>query len=138
MKQKSCLKFTILFLSVFASIVAHSECIDGKIKYQERGIEVIHAESYCFDSDLKIFMSSKSCPNKECQSKNLRTIDLKISDVAGDRGSLGFKICEKFHGTPQIMEYWKGDEWSSTSRCSFSDGSFIDTASLAQKVKYKD
>ncbi|MBC7427809.1 MAG: hypothetical protein H7336_04295 [Bacteriovorax sp.] len=132
------LKFAILFLSAIVMSSAYAECVDGKIKYQVKGKEVIHMESYCYDSDLQIFMSSRPCVKKDCQSKNLGTIDVKISEIAGERGSLGFKICEKFHGTPQIIEYWGKNNWVQSSRCLFSDGSFIDTASLSQKVKYQD
>ncbi len=117
----------------------HAGCIEGKIKYQHHGKEVINNEGYCYDNSIKFLISSKACEkNKVCQNKNLGTIELKMSEIAGETGSLGFKICEKFHGSPQIIEYWADNKWNPNSRCLFSDGSFIDNASLAQKVKYVD
>lgn len=117
----------------------YATCIEGKIKFQHKGKEVINNESYCYDNSIKLLISSKPCGNKKiCQSKNLGTIDLKMSEIAGETGSLGFKICEKFHGSPQIVEYWADNKWNPNSRCLFEDGSFIDNASLAQKVKYVD
>lgn len=86
-----------------------------------------------------MLMSSKPCAaNKKCQSINLEAINLKMSEMSSVTGSIGFKICEKYHGNPQIIEYWAENKWHSTSRCIFSDGSFIDNATIAQKVKYVD
>jgi hypothetical protein len=139
MIKSSTFKISALILSAISFGNVYSECLDGKIKYIERSKEVIKPESYCYDSDLNIFMSSKPCAQgKECQIMNLETIVVKTSEVAGVTGSLGFKICNKFHGTPQIIEYWAKGSWASTSRCLFSDGSFIDTASMAQKANYAE
>lgn len=130
---------TILILSAIHSKNAFAECIDGKIKYTHKNKEVISNESYCYDLDTEMLLSSKPCPqDKVCQNKDLGTIGIKMSETASETGSLGFKICEKYHGTPQIMEYWAADKWYPASRCIFSDGSFIDNATLAQKVNYLD
>lgn len=134
------LKFlNVLILSAISIGSVFAECIDGKVKYIQQNKEVINNESYCYDLASKLFISSKPCAhNKVCQSKNLGTIEIKMSEMAGVTGSLGFKICEKYHGTPQIMEYQVQTKWVQTSRCIFSDGSFIDNATIAQKVKYVD
>lgn len=131
--------FTVLFLSVINSASAFSKCIDGKIKHTFQNKEVISNESYCYELDSNTLISSNPCSgNNICQSKNLETIDLKMNEMASETGSLGFKICEKYHGTPQIMEFWAEDKWHSTSRCIFSDASFIDNATIAQKINYLD
>lgn len=138
MKTEKIKLLSVLVVSAIGS-GAFSECIDGKTRHINQGKEVIANESYCYDSASRLFISSKPCAgNKVCQSKNLGTIEIKMSEMASSTGSLGFKICEKYHGTPQIMEYWADSKWNSTSRCIFSDGSFIDNATIAQKVKYVD
>lgn len=130
---------TISFLSTTYAGSAFSECIDGKIKYTHQNKEVISNESYCYDMDSQMLLSSNPCrEDKVCQNKDLGSIGIKMSETASETGSLGFKICEKYHGTPQIIEYWAADKWYPTSRCIFSDGSFIDNATLAQKVNYLD
>lgn len=128
----------VLFCSTI-TLPVFSECIDGKIKYIADKKEVIVNESYCYELSSKLFISSKACHgNKVCQSKNLGTIEIKMSEMTAATGPLGFKICEKFHGKPQQIEYLAQDKWTSVGRCLFSDGSFIDNATLAQKVNYVD
>lgn len=130
---------SVFILSAILEAHAFAECVDGKIKFIQDKKEVITNESYCYDIASKMLMSSKACAgNKVCQNKNLGTIEVKMSEMASATGSIGFKICEKYHGTPQIMEYWAQNKWNSTSRCIFNDGSFIDNATIAQKVKYVD
>lgn len=132
-------KVSIPLLSTIFSLPLSAGCLDGKIRYQHHGKEVVVNESYCYEQSLKLLTSNKSCGvNKVCQYKNLGTIELKMSEIAGETGSLGFKICEKYRGTPQVIEFLLDNKWVSSSRCLFSDGSFIDNASLAQKVKYVD
>lgn len=130
---------TVSFLSVFFSHTAFSECIEGKIKHTLQNKEVITNESYCYDLESVMLLSSAPCVgDKICQNKDLEPISLKVSERSTESGSLGFKICDKYQGTPQIIEFWAANEWHSTSRCIFSDGSFIDNSTLAQKVKYLD
>lgn len=132
-------KLIVLLLSIIIIIPLYANCVEGQIKFQYKGKEVINNESYCYDNSIKLLFSSKACSNKKiCQNKNLGTLDLKLSEIAGETGSLGFKICENFQGTPQIVDYWGDNKWNPNSRCLFDDGSFIDNASLAQKVKYVD
>ena len=139
MKNAALKFFNGFILSAIVSSVLYAECIDGKLKYVEHGKEVIVNESYCFDLASKLFISSKPCAkNKTCQSKNLGTVEIKMSEMAGATGSLGAKICEKYNGTSQSLEYLAQDKWISTSRCLFVDGSFIDNASVAQKIRYVD
>lgn len=129
----------VVILSGIVSFSLYADCIEGKIKYLYKSKEVIEIESYCYESQIKLLLSSKKCAhNKVCKNKNLGSIEVKMSEISGETGSLGFKICEKFNGTPQIIEYWGDNKWNPNSRCLFSDGSFIDNASLAQKVKYVD
>lgn len=134
-------RFTILavsILSVIASQSAFSECIEGKIKHTFQNKEVITNENYCYELDSVTLMSSNPCADgKICQNRELEPVTLKMDD-SSETGSLGFKVCDKYNGTPQIMEFWAANEWHSSSRCIFSDGSFIDNSTIAQKVKYLD
>ena len=136
------LKYTFLsvsFLSVFYAHTAFSQCIEGKIKHTFQNKEVITNENYCYDLESVMLMSSDSCAeDKTCQNRDLGTVELTPSESSTESGSIGFKICDKYNGTPQIIDFWAVNEWHSSSRCIFSDGSFIDNSSLAQKVKYLD
>lgn len=133
-------KYTILTISILSAICSNtalSECIEGKIKHTFQNKEVITNENYCYELDSVMLMSSDPCADgKVCQNRELESINLKLDESTSDMGSLGFKICEKYNGTPQIMEFWAANEWHSSSRCIFSDKSFIDNSSIAQKVKH--
>ena len=131
--------FTISILSLTTSSNAYSECIDGKIKHIFYNKEIISNENYCFELESDMLFSSDPCADgKICISKNFDPIEFKISEKNFETGSPGFKICEKYNGTPQIIEFWTGKKWQPSSRCIFSDGSFIDTSSLAEKTKFLD
>lgn len=137
MKFKNFTILTVSLLSAIYSDIALSECIEGKIKHIFQNKEVITNENYCYELDSVMLMSSDSCADgKVCQNRELEEIKVKMDDSSGETGSLGFKICEKYKGTPQIMEFWAANEWHSSSRCIFDDKSFIDNSTLAQKVKY--
>ena len=139
MKSLKILLFSMSILSTIAPRNAFSECIEGKIKYILYNKEIISKENYCFELDLDMLFSSDPCAdNKVCISKDLDPIEFKISEKNFETGSPGFKICEKYNGTPQIIEFWTGKKWQPSSRCIFSDGSFIDTSSLAEKTKFLD
>jgi len=135
-------KFTIISISLLSAIgseLAFSECIEGKIKHTFQNKEVISNENYCYELDSVMLMSSDPCADgKICQNRELGTIELKMDDSASEMGSLGFKVCEKYKGIPQIIEFWAANEWHSSSRCIFDDKSFIDNSTLSQKVKYLD
>lgn len=136
---KKFLFISVSILSVIYSGVVFSECIEGKIKHTFQNQEVISNENYCYDLDSVMLLSSDPCPDdKTCKNKDLLSIDIKPSERSTEMGSLGFKICDKYEGTPQIIEFWAANKWHSASRCIFNDGSFIDNSSLAQKVNYLD
>lgn len=117
---------TILFFSFFSLLIgqAQSECIDGKIKINNR----IQAERYCFDNILKTITSAKNCPdNKECFINNPGPYKLgkKITKE---------NACIKLNGAIQKIDYWDKEKWVSASRCLFNDGSFSDINTLFLKV----
>ena len=129
----------LFFLSNFFVGIANSECIEGKIKHTLKNKVILSNENYCYELESSTLLSSDPCPDEKiCQNRELIPIKIKMSEVSNESGSPGFKICEKYNGIPQIIEFWATDEWHSTSRCIFSDGSFIDNSSLAQKVEYLD
>lgn len=116
-----------------------AECIEGKIKHVFNNKEIITIENYCYSLNPMILMSSGAClGEKKCANIDLKTIDFKESERNTEVGSLGFKICEKHNGTPQIIDFWAANQWHSSSRCIFIDGSFIDNSSLAQKTNFLD
>lgn len=115
------------------------DCINGKIRYIEGKNEKVIEENYCYDSLLrKIYSSGRCKPNTKCMADFDQPIPMKMSEVTGEKGSPGFKICEKVGGVPQIIDYWEGNKWVKTARCVFRDGSYIDNGSLATKVVYTD
>jgi hypothetical protein len=130
------LQTILLFLILFpAKVFALSDCFEnniGKIKFLDDKKIVVEKIAYCFDSESKLFISPKS----SFPTKN--PIKLKFSEVHSELGSLGFNICHKVEGIPQFIDYWDGKNWISTSRCMFSDKSFVDIATLATKVEYVD
>ena len=129
----------IIFLSTLYIGIANSECIEGKIKHTFKNKDVLSKENYCYELESNMLLSSDPCPgDKVCQNKELKPIGIKMSEVSNESGSPGFKICEKYNGIPQVIEFWATDEWHTTSRCIFNDGSFIDNSSLAQNVDYLD
>ena len=129
----------LFLLSIIFVGNANSKCIEGKIKHTFQNKIILSNENYCYELESSMLFSSDPCPEEKiCQNKELKPIEIKMSEVSNESGSLGFKICEKYNGIPQIIEFWATDEWHSTSRCIFSDGSFIDNSSLAQKVEYLD
>ena len=114
-----------------------SGCIEGKIKYLDGAKEVLLKEKYCYDSYLRSISSFKKCPdNKECTINLPGPYLMKQSEFLTDKGSTGFKICQKLNGIPQLIEFWDKQSWIKSSRCIFNDGSFVDIASLTLKVKY--
>ena len=136
------LKISMITLSILSTISpgnAFSECIDGKIKHIFHNKEIITNENYCYDLESDMLYSSDPCADgKICISKDLEPIDFKTSELNFEIGSPGFKICEKYNGTPQIIEFWAETKWKPSSRCIFSDKSFIDNSSLAQKTNSLD
>ncbi len=124
----------------FASLAGKDiDCINGKIRYIEGKDEKVMNENYCYDSLLrKIYSSGRCKPNTKCMADFDQPIPMKMSEVTGEKGSPGFKICEKVGGVPQIIDYWEGDKWVKTARCVFKDGSYIDNGTLATKVVYTD
>lgn len=130
-------KQTFYFFLIFysANIFALSDCFDnntGKIKFLDDKKIVVEKLSYCFDSESKLFIS----PKNSFLAKN--PIKLKFTEVHSEMGSLGFNLCQKIEGIPQFIDYWDGKNWISTSRCIFSDKSFVDISTLAAKVEYVD
>lgn len=116
---------------------------DGKIKYLDGKKEVIINESYCYDSVLKSISSVRKCADKndiekECLINMPGPFEMKLKDVQSEMGSIGFNICNKLNGTPQIIDYWDGSSWIKTSRCIFTDTSYMDISELSMKVKYVD
>ena len=131
------LAFQLALCNIFAAEKAG--CIDGKIKYLDRTKEIVLQERYCYDSLLRSISSVKKCPdNKECTINLPGPFPLKLKDVQAEKGSPGFKVCEKLNGIPQFIEYWDGESWIKSSRCIFNDGSYMDIAALTLKVKYVD
>lgn len=135
-------KFSLFILPLLLIIYSdnlYSECVEGKIKHIFKNEEIITNENYCYELNPMILLSTKSCTGVEnCKNISLGQIELRVSERSLEIGSLGFKICDKFGGKPQIMEFWALAEWHSASRCIFDDGSFIDISTLAQKVKFLD
>lgn len=116
-----------------------SGCIDGKIKYLDRDKEILLNERYCYDSLLHSISSLRKCAdNKECLVNMPGPYSMKLKDVQVEKGSVGFKVCEKLNGIPQFIEFWDGEVWIKTSRCIFNDGSYMDIPALTLKVKYVD
>lgn len=140
MKTKTILSFFGLLIFSF-SVHAGKDfgCISGKLRFLEGKTEKIVNETYCYDSLLrKIYSSGRCKPNTKCMADFDKPIMMKMDELSGERGSPGFKICEKVQGVPQIIDYWDGDHWIKTARCIFKDGSYIDNGSLATKVTYAD
>lgn len=131
--------FIILINSTAAMAAEKSGCIDGKIKYLHDKKEIIQQERYCYDSVLHSILSVKKCADhKECLINMPGPFPMKLSEVQGEKGSVGFKICEKLKGVPQFIEFWDTEKWIKTSRCIFDDGFYIDIPALSLKVKYVD
>ena len=130
-----------MFQSIFLNVYAEdkSGCIEGKIKYLDGTKEILLKEKYCYDSYLRSISSFKKCPdNKVCTINLPGPFLIKHSDIQSEKGSPGFKICQKLNGIPQFIEFWDKQSWVKSSRCIFNDGSFVDIASLSLKVKYVD
>lgn len=125
----------ILFiLIVFFSFgqVAFCACIDGKIKILNGKKEGLIEDRYCFDELLRSISSTKRCPDdKECFINLPGPHLLKGKEAKSS-------ICRSLNGTPQKIEFWDKAKWVKTSRCLFSDGSYIDNESLKLKVKFID
>lgn len=140
MNSKYILSFFLLgAISLSAWAGKDFGCIDGKIRYIDGKEEKVVKESYCYDTILrKIYSSGRCKPNTKCMADFDKPIMMKVSEVSGETGSPGFKICEKVGGVPQIMEFWEGNQWVKTARCIFKDGSYIDNGTLATKVNYSD
>ena len=133
--------FIIYFFFISTPLIAleKSGCIDGKIRYLDRKKETELSERYCFDSLLRSISSVKKCAdNKECLINLPGPFALKLKDTQGEKGSVGFKVCENLAGTPQLIEFWDGSNWIHTSRCIFRDGSYQDIGALSLKVNYVD
>jgi len=100
----------------------------GKIKFVHHKKNQEQKTAYCFDKSKEMFYSLHCFKRNDCQAKNFKkntyTFDAKS-------GSPGFKLCQWFyHGIPQILDYWDGQRWITSSRCIFADNSFIDIATL--------
>ena len=131
--------FTLFIMSVITSASASSDCVEGKTKHIFHNKEVITNENYCYDLESSMLYSTDPCAGEKiCTSKNLNPIDFKLSEIDFETGSPGFKVCDKYSGTPQIIDFWAENQWRQSSRCIFSDGSFIDNSSLTQKVNFLD
>lgn len=136
---KQILSLTFSFL-IFTNLTAkESGCIDGKIKFLQDKKEIVQLERYCYDSLLHSISSLKKCADqKECLINMPGPFLMHLKEVQGEKGSVGFKICEKLKGTPQFIEFWDSEKWNKTSRCLFEDGSYMDIPALSLKVKYVD
>jgi len=133
--------FFIFFLLSFKVFAAKDfGCIDGKIRFNDGKIEKVVTESYCYDSILrKIYSIGRCKPNAKCMADTEQVIVLKKSEILADpKVAPGFKICEKFQGQAQVIEFWDGSKWFKAARCLFGDASYIDILTLAKKVKFSD
>lgn len=130
---------TISILLISNLFAKESGCIDGKIRYLQDKKEIIQQDRYCYDSLLHSISSLKKCADqKECLINMPGPYPMHLKEVQGEKGSVGFKICEKLKGTPQFIEFWDSEKWNKTSRCLFEDGSYMDIPALSLKVKYVD
>jgi hypothetical protein len=114
-----------------AVVNAHEVCRGkkkGKIKYTFEKKSQEESTAYCFDKERDMLYSFYCFQNKDCQAKKFRKNDYSFDS---ESGSPGFKLCQWFYlGIPQLIEYWDGKHWVSSSRCIFPDKSFIDIATL--------
>ena len=109
-------------------------CISGQIRFTRYSKETVEKADYCFNSE-KTFLVSKNCVSKKAQCIALMSKRNEIEDLVSEYGSPGFKLCYQVHGLPQIIEFYDGEAWVSTSRCFFkSDKSFINMDLL---IKYR-
>jgi hypothetical protein len=137
-------KSFFIFFSILSSIVhagtadENINCLDGKIRTFENNKEVIQNDRYCYDIILRSITSTKKC-EAGCEVDSLKTQIIKRSELKTAVSSPQFKICEKFHGVPQEIEYWASHKWIKTSRCLYSDGSYQDIERLiSSRVRYED
>ena len=129
----------VSILSAMTSAYASSECVEGKTRHILYNKEVITNENYCYDLESGMLFSSDPCASdKVCMSKDLDSIDFKLSSTNFEIGSPGFKICDKYNGKPQIMDFWADNQWRPSSHCIFTEGSFIDNSALSEKANFSD
>ncbi|MFA6238407.1 MAG: hypothetical protein WC635_13825 [Bacteriovorax sp.] len=120
--------FVLIFFFALSEM-AFPSCIEGKIKIIDGKKETLTEDRYCFDELLRSISSTKKCPDdKECFINLPGPHLLKGKEAKKN-------ICLMLNGVSQDIEFWDKEKWVKTSRCLFSDGSYIDNESLKLKVK---
>ncbi len=133
--------FFVLCFSLSAVALAGKDfnCFEGKIKIIDGKANKELVDSYCYDSILRKIFSSGVCKkNLKCMASIEKPLEVKMAEVDGPLNMLAEKVCKKFSGVDQKIEYWDGDHWIATNRCVFKDGSYIDSPTLVTKIKVTD
>jgi len=121
--------YCLWFLTPTLSQAIETICTYGKTKYIYIGKPIIKKEPYCLtypEDQKKASLISLNCKNKTCEALKEPSQIISKQKLYSEIGSPGFHLCRTLKGKPQLLDYWHGNQWHSTSRCQFSDDSFIE------------
>ena len=123
-------KLLIFFASFSLAFSVHSieQCGKGVIKFTYKNQEKQIDEVFCYDEDrFDQYIYSKDCSSLACKELvNPAARPISLRSYPSTVGSPGFKICRELGGSPQIIEFqFKSTDWHQSSRCIFSNNTFV-------------
>ena len=111
---------------------AELKCQEYEIKYVFAKKIKKERKEYCVNFKMGT-LYSKNCQQAQCVPQTSNQIELKKGYKKGI-GTLGFHICHKLSGKPQIIKIQKPNKkWQTFDRCRLEKGT-IDTVSLLVKL----
>lgn len=122
--------FLALCFLLLTQAFAEESCGPGKIKYTNKGKEVVKALSFCVQVEKRgILLTSITCKGGQCKElKDPHKRPVNLGKYPDTIGSPGFKVCRELGGSPQIIEYQYPDkfkdQWKQSSRCLFREDTF--------------
>ena len=106
------------------------KCEHGKLRIVTLGKTEYSDADYCYNLD-RTSLISKPClrSQKRCQAVANHS-RFSLAELQSRFGKPGFALCRKLGALPEIIEFSVGAKFFKLDRCTFADGSFVDSGTL--------
>lgn len=136
--MKAITKCISLFLFILTCGLAVAACPSVKLTYTFAKKTITESAKYCVDKKYNSLWDDLCIEAKCLQKLNLTEAnieELKKGHQKG-RGTLGFHVCHKLNGNPQIIKVLLDKKWFTFDRCRLEVGT-IDTESILHKLSIR-